>query len=66
MIPSPLKDANRKIAELTILLNAMFILLAESDKADEAFAKFGHLGMEINKHAKNPTAYSPLETGTDT
>ena len=63
MIPSPLKAANLKIATLTILLqearnalNAAFLLLAKSDKKDEAFAKFERLGMKIN---------SALKTGTD-
>lgn len=57
-----------KNAELIILLrearnalNAMFLLLAKSDKAEEAFAKFGHLGTEINKYAKDETAYSGRE-----
>lgn len=65
-------DKDLRIAALTILLrearnalNAMFLLLAKSDKAAEAFAKFGHLGTKINKVAKNETAYSGQErTGT--
>ena len=63
MIPSPMKAATLKIATLTILLQehrnamtAMFLLLAKSDKADEAMAKFGHL---------EPLAKSALKTGTD-
>ena len=42
MIPSP--------------MNAMFLLLAKSDKADEAMEKFGHL---------EPLTKSALKTGTD-
>ena len=64
MIPSPLKAKNLEIATLTILLqecrnamNAMFLLLAKSDKAAEAMEKFGHL---------EPLAKSALKTGTDT
>jgi len=68
MIPSPLKAANLKIATLTILLqearnalNAMFLLLEKSDKADEAFKKFGPLGKEINKYAPDKAAFPAKE-----
>lgn len=68
MILSPLKAANLKIANLTILLrearnalNDMFLLLAKSDKADEAFKKFGHLGKEINKYAPDKAAFPAKE-----
>lgn len=63
MFIDPLKAATLKIATLTILLqearnglNTAFLLLAESNKADEAFAKFKRLGMKIN---------SALKTGAD-
>ena len=64
MFRSPQIAANLKIATLTILLqecrnamNAMFLLLAKSNKADEAMEKFGHV---------EPLAKSALKTGTDT
>ena len=63
MFRSPQKAKNLEIATLTILLqecrnamNAMFLLLAKSDKAKEAMEKFGHL---------EPLTKSALKTGTD-
>ena len=60
-------EKDLRIATLVILLqearnalNAMFILLAKSDKKDEAFKKFGHLGMKINSALKSRRVRPPL------
>ena len=66
---TPLEVEKLKSAALTILLreardslNPMFKLLMDSNKAKEAFERWNHLGAEINKHAKNETAYSREKT----
>lgn len=65
---TPLEAEQLKTAALTILLredrdvlNAMFLLLMASDKAEEAFEKWSHFGTAVNKYAKNRTAYGGTE-----
>ena len=64
MIPSPLKAANLKIAELTILLNeaknlnkALFLDLETAGVAEETIRKYPVLAKKMD---------GVLKTGTDT